>query len=247
MVKQGYKLLKTERIEEMILHNNHFYTKHHCGKIAQTWRCQKRKCPAKVITTPLNIIEHITSSGIHNHILSENDISTILLNNKIRNMSNDSAYTTRQVYDTVTSTMKSYERPILNKRNIYKNIQNLRRRNSVVIDKNKNFDELQVSTLRGEDFCLFDSGALTLDRIVAFTTEVNLSFLSNSFVLVADGTFRVCPREFLQLYTLHGEINSKIFPLVYILLKTKKETDYLKIFDICFQKVWSRCSKKCYY
>ena len=54
--------------------------------------------------------------------------------------------------------------------------------------------------------------------------------------MIADGTFKVCPKEFLQLYVLHRKIFSKVYPLVYILLKTKKENDYSRAFNIIFEK-----------
>ena len=59
----------------------------------------------------------------------------------------------------------------------------------------------------------------------------NLSHLKNSSICIADGTFKVCPKEYLQLYILHGKFFSNVYPLVYILMQTKKEKDYFSAFN----------------
>lgn len=40
------------------------------------------------------------------------------------------------------------------------------------------------------------------------------------------------PKEFLQLYIFHEKISNSVFPLVSIILKTKKEDDYFRAFKL---------------
>ena len=172
----------------------------------------------------------------HNHTLSENDILKIFLANKIKDLASNTAYSTHKVYSAATSSSKICELPIINIRTVYKTIQNIRKRNSIVVDSSRNLEELNITTLRDENFVVFDSGVDVNDRIVVLSTEKNLTHLQNSKVLICDGTFKVCPKEFLQLYVLHGKIHSNVYALVYILLTTKKEKDYLKAINIILDK-----------
>ena len=236
MVASFFEILRTSYNTDLIFYKNYFYTQHHVGKLFISWRCQKRDCPARIRSTPLDKMEIIDSTDNHNHVLSENDISKKFLSSKIQNIAKNTAYTTQQVYSVSTSSEKLSDLPIVNKKHICKNIRNIRKRSSIIIDKTRNLDELKVNTLRNETFCIYDSGVGANDRIVIFATENNLSHLKNSRIMIADGTFKVCPKEFLQLYVIHGEVCSKIYALVYILLKTKKEGDYLRALNIINEK-----------
>lgn len=49
-----------------------------------------------------------------------------------------------------------------------------------------------------------------------------------------DGTFKTVPNIFLQMYTIHapvGGINSRILPLVYILMSSKNQKCYEHLFQ----------------
>lgn len=46
-----------------------------------------------------------------------------------------------------------------------------------------------------------------------------------------DGTFKSVPTLFTQLYTIHGIIDSKILPLIYLLLPNKKQVTYFTAFN----------------
>ena len=43
-----------------------------------------------------------------------------------------------------------------------------------------------------------------------------------------DGTFKIVPEQFLQLYTLHGYYMGKLFPFIYALLPNKSQFIYEK-------------------
>ncbi|CAF2981208.1 unnamed protein product [Rotaria socialis] len=81
-------------------------------------------------------------------------------------------------------------------------------------------DDLR-KTYRGEDFLLHEE-----KDMIIFTTKSNLSALKQSKHWFADGTFKVCPNDFYQLFTLHALMTSTIIPLVYGLLIGKSSNDY---------------------
>ncbi|CAF4254350.1 unnamed protein product [Rotaria magnacalcarata] len=81
-------------------------------------------------------------------------------------------------------------------------------------------DDLR-KTYRGEDFLLHEE-----KNMIIFTTKSNLSALKQSKHWFADGTFKVCPNDFYQLFTLHALMTSTIIPPVYGLLIGKSSNDY---------------------
>ena len=56
-----------------------------------------------------------------------------------------------------------------------------------------------------------------------------LSILRDSKSWFADGTFKVVPQQFYQLYTIHAEKDGRIFPCVYSLVTAKTEITYRRI------------------
>ena len=83
-------------------------------------------------------------------------------------------------------------------------------------------------TSNGGEFLVFDSGVRDSGRIFIFASEQGRQFLAESEHWYADGTFKVCPELFFQLYTVHGQRGSRIFPCVFALLPNKIEPTYTR-------------------
>ena len=84
-------------------------------------------------------------------------------------------------------------------------------------------------TSKGERFLQFDSGAGDINRMIMFATAKMISILKTSQSWYADGTFKVAPQQFYQLYTTHGEKDGYIFPCVYVLVTEKTELTYSRM------------------
>ena len=78
-------------------------------------------------------------------------------------------------------------------------------------------------TLKGQQFLLFDSGIGDVERLLKFGTTQMLALLRDSNSWFADGTFKVVPSQFFQLYTLHCEKDGYIIPCIYALMTNKSE------------------------
>ena len=63
--------------------------------------------------------------------------------------------------------------------------------------------ELQV-TEKGDQFLAYDSGPDEEDRVLILATETNLDILNTSREWHADGTFKVSPQLFCQIYSVHA-------------------------------------------
>ena len=58
-----------------------------------------------------------------------------------------------------------------------------------------------------------------------------LLVLQLSDVWLADGTFSTAPRQYLQLYSIHGQHKGKFFPLVYIFMTRRTQLMYSAVFS----------------
>ncbi|KAM7307232.1 uncharacterized protein ISCGN_010868 [Ixodes scapularis] len=87
-------------------------------------------------------------------------------------------------------------------------------------------------TLRGEDFLLHDTGFGDSERILVFSTAENLRKLGESELWFADGTFKVSPSLFYQVYTIHGSLHGTVVPLVFALLSNKTQSTYARLFSV---------------
>lgn len=84
---------------------------------------------------------------------------------------------------------------------------------------------LQVS-LKKESFVIHDSGVGDRNRILVFATQRNIDLLARAKVWFMDGTFKVTPSIFFQVYTIHVMYKDAVVPLVYALLPNKTEETY---------------------
>ena len=89
-------------------------------------------------------------------------------------------------------------------------------------------------TLKGEFFLVYDSGIGDSNRMLIFSAPKMLSLLQESQSWYADGTFKVVPEQFFQLYTIHAEKCSTIIPCIYALLTNKTQANNKKLFTKIF-------------
>ena len=83
--------------------------------------------------------------------------------------------------------------------------------------------------MNNKRFLLFDSGQGDELRIILFATDQALELLSQSRDWYGDGTFKVCPEIFFQVYTIHARTNERTIPCVFSLLPNKTEAIYRRL------------------
>ena len=82
-------------------------------------------------------------------------------------------------------------------------------------------------TLKGEPFVLGSE-----DNIHVLATDTNVTFLAEADELYMDGTFKVSPRLFYQVFMVHAFKHGKQFPFAYCLLPNKTKETYVKCLSI---------------
>jgi hypothetical protein len=91
------------------------------------------------------------------------------------------------------------------------------------------------NTLRNAAFVLWDSGEDDVNRILMFGTEENLDILEQHRHWFMDGTFKVAPEMFFQVFSIHALVDKSAAPLIYVLLQDKSETSYARVFQKVLQ------------
>eukprot|EP00397_Hematodinium_sp_SG-2012_P036801 GEMP01039781.1.p1 GENE.GEMP01039781.1~~GEMP01039781.1.p1 ORF type:complete len:468 (+),score=53.93 GEMP01039781.1:84-1487(+) len=89
---------------------------------------------------------------------------------------------------------------------------------------------LELRSLDGEYMLLFDSGPGS-DRIVIFGTLQNCKQLEQSEWIACDGTFKVVPPLWSQLWTIHCMEAGFCLPCLYCLLPDKNEQTYARMYS----------------
>lgn len=93
----------------------------------------------------------------------------------------------------------------------------------------ENFKFYSPSEGLSETFLLHDSGP-GVDRFLIFCRPQNLNILYESNNWYVDGTFKVAPQLFSQVYVILGKYFDGVHPLVYALLPDKKNQTYERLF-----------------
>ena len=78
----------------------------------------------------------------------------------------------------------------------------------------------------GEDFLLHDSENADSNRILIFGTNRTVQLLIEYRHWFVDGTFKIVPELFFQLYSLHALVLGDVIPCLYALLPNKTEATY---------------------
>ena len=89
----------------------------------------------------------------------------------------------------------------------------------------------RTSGLKDEQFLLYDSGFGDDRRMLINSTPRFLRILSQTNNWHCDGTIKVVPVLFSQLYTIHGDMGGLILPCVYMLLLNKDEQPMTPLFE----------------
>ena len=92
------------------------------------------------------------------------------------------------------------------------------------------FPHVYQMTGTGERFFLFDSGVRDIYRMFIFATNDGIDMLANSSQWFGDGTFKLWPQIFSQIYTIDALVNHEVLPCVFGLLPSKAEIVYEKFF-----------------
>ncbi|XP_068234292.1 uncharacterized protein [Palaemon carinicauda] len=222
------------RNKKKLIGNSHLFVKEKTNGEKTIWKCDQsytKKCHARVHTNNESIIKRL---GEHNHAGDIARVGTA----KVINITKEKAIKTQetthciatQAYVGVSQAVAG-QLPI--SQYLKRNLQNARNVAAQVPANPVSLLELSIPpkyriTHPHQQFLLFDNDDGS-DRIIIFSTRKNLQVLSSASYWYADGTFKITPPLFHQLYSIHGNVNDDVLPLVFILMANKTEESYNKL------------------
>ena len=243
------KFTTTEKGKPCILENGYTYTKHRVYNGTFQWHCVERKsCRARIHTNGTSILK---KTNEHTH---EPNSKIFHCNEVKAGLKRKAADTQEPTHSIVASEISKLgeESAVYLPRldSLKRSICRSRRRAENVPSEPTSLQTLQIpeaytKTNKGEPFLLYDSGSIAENsRIIIFGTKCNVETLNTSSVWLADGTFKVAPKLFFQLYVVHALKggpdtfeNGHMLPSLFVLLPSKSENIY--------RKMWSKIKDLC--
>jgi hypothetical protein len=83
-----------------------------------------------------------------------------------------------------------------------------------------------------EPYLLGDNGVGNVDRVLMFGRETHGLWIQHASSLYVDGTFRIAPPLFAQVFVIMAERGGYVHPVIYFLLPNKKKETYTCAFEM---------------
>lgn len=226
-------LLQTNKGNKKIEINGYIYIKNRENKSTINWECERRKdkCSGRVTTTICdNILKTVPTHHNHDPVASS---SKVCLSNEFlkKNAKESDKVSCKIIAETIVRCEQPCRAYLPSKESQKKKVIRVRKK----LNKNepRNLSEINIPQILqevdGEQF-LLNVKTVENDVIIILGTLSNVRHLSNSKIWLMDGTFKVVPTLFRQLFTIHGMIgtneNNEIVPLIYCIMTRKTQKLY---------------------
>ena len=230
----------SERGKKKLVYNHYIFWRDgqsSDGKII-FWRCSNRYksfCKAR-----LHTVDGLLTKELHEHSHLQEErhvqIAKVLAVVKERAANANDMSTPANI---ISDAIVGLPGAVIVKKNVKRTIQRTRLRTAAAPVNPQNCADLEIpdsykhillDDARGPElFLQYDSGAEE-NRILIFGTEESKRVLELSENWQADGTFKVTPPIFAQVYSIHASRHGDLVPAFYCLLPNKAQETYERLF-----------------
>ena len=196
----------------------------------KSFRCVNRDCKGRIHVEG----DVTTVREQHNHVPDPAGMEVKHLQSEVRQRATTSHDTPRLIIqesqanltDEAVAKMPQYK-------TLQRTVQQKRKVDGAPTLNPNNVAEIDITdtlkqTLRGDNFLLHDSGADDPQRFFIFGTAANIDILKANLHWFSDGTFKIAPRLFFQLTTIHVQMHNQVLPMLYIFLQRKTQVAYTR-------------------
>jgi hypothetical protein len=231
--------LNIQRGNKNLIHNSYIYNKDKVSQDGIKWRFLQRTCKGAVSLSSEGEFSMLCE---HNHSNEAKKIQSL----KMMSMLKEKALTTRDrrkelitQFTSILDDERLKNLPCI--KSLGNQVTKIRNKNFEHFESKEDYDipEFLVNNFRKEKFLVFDSGCKDDERYIVFMSKFDENWLNKANTWLIDGTFYSAPKNYTQILTVHGYLFGKSLPLVYILSKSKKQSNYEKIFNKL--KTYIRC------
>ncbi|CAF4466834.1 unnamed protein product [Rotaria socialis] len=189
----------------MLGYEGYIYTLERKTDVKMIFRCQNRDCKGRCHTSP-SMDTVLSEPTEHCHAPNLGKIPVLDIKNKIKSRAADSEEQSSTILHSVLRSFPLDSAGQLPKTDTL--LRTIRRqRQAISVNADNRLPDHLKQTDRGENFVLHED-----NKMIIFTTTSNLSILEACKHWFADGTFKVCPKDFYQMFTLHGLFKSQVIP-----------------------------------
>jgi hypothetical protein len=237
---------KTEMGRPKLIKDGYLYTfKKYISNDVQTYECEMRRkngqCRATIKLDANN--EFMEQTNEHTHAPSQTKVEVAKVTASIKRKAQTTTDMPQQILGAELANISEHAAANLpSVATMRRNIRKAREdvdlpANPLTREAIPPLPERFQNTLGEDRFLMYDSGFGDHDRIFIFASEMGRRLLAESEHWYADGTFKVCPEVFFQLYTLHAQCRGSIFPCVFALLPNKAEVTYRRFYEQIFAQI----------
>ena len=222
----------------MLAYEGYIYTLERQTEAKKIFRCQNRDCKGRCHTNP-SVDAIVSAPTDHCHAPNPHRLPVVELKNKIKSRAGDSEEPSSTIlHNMIRSFPLDAAGQLPKSETLLRTIRRQRQAEPAGPD-NQLIDRLKL-TDRGENFVFHEDKTL-----IVFTTASNLGILKSCKHWFADGTFKVCPDEFYQMFTLHGLFKSQMCVCVCVnacfrLRADKRKIDSQSLFPVTLAETSSR-------
>ena len=209
------EFLESEKNKRMLVYKGYLYHMERKTEQKEIWRCCDRSCKGRCHTANGEMLKLPSQ---HSHAASTGQLEKARVQSTIKRRANETEEPARVIVQSAVENLSPAGQASVPKTETTK--RNIRRYRQLPPQVDDNLPaELRI-TLNGLPFLRHD-----IDFLL-FAADEDLQFLSGCRVWFADGTFKVSPAGYTQLYTIHGTRDGINIPCVFALLCNKLEVTY---------------------
>ena len=240
------EIFKSKKGTDKIAYEGYAYVKSTKNLTSQNWRCDKykaEKCRGSISTSLLyHTNREVATKTPHNHVPDPvRQELNVFLDQAVnpRRIISDMMMQVSQEAAAVAPKRKTVSRRFQRKRAKLEiegepEPQTIHgfavpERFRTVRLGNQDYQFLLHDDLEGQDEVEEEDEDQLRNRIIA--TQRMMTLLAECTIWMLDGTFKVTPSLFYQLYTIHGVSGDWVFPCVYALLPNKEMATYSRLFQ----------------
>ena len=242
------KIFKSQRGKVKVGYKGYSYTKDKDNVTTTSWKCDVKGCRGS-LSTAIVTNENPVERQEHNHVPDPAKVDAAVAVSAMKERALETDHPPRRIAsETFASLRDETLAQMPTKQNLRRTVQRKRRRDEAfpTLPQEVQFEvpqEFRFVKIDNENkrFLLFDTMEDNRgeqdqeeieDRIIAFSTEEMLHLLSRNRHWMADGTFKVSPALFFQIFTIHAIIDDgkTVLPAVYCLMTSKRQDMYNILF-----------------
>ncbi|CAM4979800.1 unnamed protein product [Rotaria socialis] len=246
VIKGDITIGKSNRGGKMVFMNGCGYLYMSITKETIGWRCARRSenCKAVIYTFKTTGEFSHWNRMCHSHTFDSNETRKREILTKIKNRVLDEFISIKVIIEeeyrkAKLSSEEKRSMPLPSQ--IESGLHKLRRKALPPLPRDQKFimPSIYQETYCKERFLIYDKRKSAYGgRLIMHASEEQLNVLFNSETIFADGTFKVSPKLFDQLYVLLGIQHGEAVPVCFILTSNRRHETYEAIFR-CFKRIGS--------